>query len=55
MMQQAKARKDNWISTRASTAERLLAEELMSVMGLKSHSALVRTLIVREAEALNIK
>ena len=49
-----KSRKDNWISTRATTAERMLAEDLMQHYGLRSHSALVRTLIQREAAALNI-
>lgn len=53
-MAKTKARKDNWISARASTDERLLADELMNVYGLRSHGALIRTLINREAEALNI-
>ena len=48
----AATRKDSWITARASTAERLMAEDLMLHYGLKSHGALVRTLIAREAEAL---
>lgn len=44
-----KSRKDNWITARTTSDDRLMAEDLMQHFGLKTHSALVRTLIQREA------
>jgi len=55
MASKATSVKDNWITARASTDERMLAEQLMNQLGLKSHSALVRTLINEQAAALNLK
>jgi hypothetical protein len=46
--------KDGWISARATTAERMLADQLKVELGIKSYSGLVRTLITNQAKALNI-
>ena len=48
------SQRNNWISARASTDERLLADRLMQIKGVKSHSALVRTLINDAAKDNNI-
>jgi hypothetical protein len=48
------SRRDNVISLRASTEERMRAEQLMQQLNLSSHGALVRQLIQEKAQALGV-
>ena len=48
------AQRNGLIAARASTQERMLAEQLAVHLGLKSQSDLVRSLITTKAKALNL-
>lgn len=48
------AQRNGLIAARASTQERMLAEQLAVRLGLKSQSDLVRSLITTKAKALNL-
>lgn len=54
MQQKPLAERDSWISCRATTAERMLAEQLQNKLNLKNQSELVRHLLNAKAEALGI-
>ena len=46
--------RSGFISARASTAERIKAEKIMSRLNLSSHGALVRQLIAEKADELGV-
>ncbi len=48
------AERNNFISARASTEERMKAEKIMSKLNLSSHGALVRQLIAEKATELGV-
>tara|TARA_B100001057_G_C22485935_1_gene808290 strand:+ start:229 stop:393 length:165 start_codon:yes stop_codon:yes gene_type:complete len=46
--------RSGFITARASTAERMTAEKLQQMLGLKTQSQLVRSLIIEKAEEMGV-